>query len=92
MHTVPLTSSGLTGWTSCCDAAVTCDEYGDFCCKACWNTVHVKDVDDVTSRKLDAIVRSVLKQNLTPDQGVMLQHELLATAWHDFLGRAQGGA
>jgi hypothetical protein len=79
--TVPVGIDGLEGWTSCCDAAVTYGEIyaGEFalCCKGCWSEVEIVTLDGDAATELSTIVRDVIDETITADEGVARQHALL---------------
>jgi len=75
--TVPLGSSGLEGWTSCCDAAVTYHD-ATLCCKGCWREVWPVSIDPERAESLDRIIRDVLEDRITAGEGVARQRLLLA--------------
>jgi hypothetical protein len=76
--TVPVGIDGLEGWTSCCDAAVTYSGSA-LCCKGCWSEVETVTLDGDAATALTAIVRDVIDETITADEGVARQRALLGS-------------
>lgn len=77
--TVPVGATGLEGWTSCCNAAVT---YFDstLCCKACYEVVEALPLAGDAGVEMDAIVMEVIRAEITPEIAIERQNALLALA------------
>ena len=78
--TAPAGTTGLEGWTSCCNAAVTCVETGATVCKSCYREVALVDLDGDAGDRLDEIVHAVIRGEMTAEQGIEAQRNLLTEA------------
>lgn len=80
LRTVPVGTDGLEGWTSCCEASVTFSGEATLCCKACWHEVLPVGLDGEQGDALSRIVRDVIGEAITADEGVAAQRHLLASS------------
>lgn len=78
-RTVPLSmKTGLSGWTSCCDASTRIDEHGTLYCKGCYNqVVHDPIFTGPEASALDRIIADQISGKLTAAKAIYLQKKLL---------------
>lgn len=74
--TVTVAPSGLEGWTSCCDAAVSIGDEGYYC-KACFELVEMEFVTGPDGEALGQILDDCITMKIDADEGVRRHHALL---------------
>lgn len=77
-YIIPVGNQGLHGWSSCCEASATFDEFGTLSCKACWQPLTEVPLGGIAGEQLDQIVTAVIDGAITGTEGVARQARLLA--------------